>query len=548
MQFTANEVQQLVQKNYLLAVEVETLQGYDEYNYKITDASGRKFILKITGEEKPYSFLDAQLRLLDHLTVSPVAWKFQQILRNKNRQELTPVFNNGKQYNVRILTWLDGDCWVHVKDKPASLYKGLGTFLGKTDESLQDFQHDALHRPYVWDVNTAADANRWLHCITDPEKRRLAGYFLLAFETEVLPVLTSLRHACIHNDANDYNVLVKNGEVSGLIDLGDMVYSALVNNVAIACTYAMLDTPDPLLAAAWVVEGYHAAYPLTEQEADLIYYLIAARLCISVTQSAWQASNGSVNGHHFVTESHAWDLLEKLIRINPLKAAQAFRKACGMPSVLQPDADYSPLLKARHQFIGRNLSISYKQPLKIVKGALQYLYDDKGGTYIDCVNNVSHVGHCHPVVVKAMQRQIATLNTNTRYLNDHLVEFGKALTATLPSRLKVCYFTNSGSEANDLAIRISRHFTKRKDVIVLDHAYHGTSTVAIEMSPYKFDGKGGFGQMPYIHKADSPDLYRGPYGYADPGAGERYAESVAKILAEHPGKVSAFICETLLGV
>ncbi len=194
--------------------------GYDEYNYKLTDASGRKFILKITGEEKPYSFLDAQLRLLDHLTVSPVAWKFQQILRNKNRQELTPVFNNGKQYNVRILTWLDGDCWVHVKDKPKSLYTGLGHFLGKTDESLQDFQHDALHRPYVWDVNTAADANRLLHCITDPEKRRLAGYFLLAFETEVLPVLTSLRHACIHNDANDYNVLVKQGEVSGLIDLG----------------------------------------------------------------------------------------------------------------------------------------------------------------------------------------------------------------------------------------------------------------------------------------------------------------------------------------
>ncbi|WP_341842898.1 aminotransferase class III-fold pyridoxal phosphate-dependent enzyme [Chitinophaga caseinilytica] len=548
MQFTANEVQQLVQKNYLLAVEVETLQGYDEYNYKIIDASGRKFILKITGEEKPYSFLDAQLRLLDHLTVSPVVMKFQQILRNKNRQELTPVFNNGKQYNVRILTWLDGDCWVHVKDKPKSLYIGLGQFLGKTDESLQDFQHDALHRRYVWDVNTAADANRQLHCITDPEKRRIAGYFLLAFETEVLPVLSALRHACIHNDANDYNVLVKNGEVSGLIDLGDMVYSALVNNVAIACTYAMLNTEDPLQAAAWVVEGYHSAYPLTEQEVDLIYYLIAARLCISVTESAMQAANGSDNGHHFVTERHAWELLEKLIRINPVKAADVFRKSCGMPALVKPEVDYSPLLKERHQFIGRNLSISYKKPLKIVKGALQYLYDDKGDTYIDCVNNVSHVGHCHPVVVKAMQRQIATLNTNTRYLNDQLVEFGKELTRTLPSKLKVCYFTNSGSEANDLAIRMSRHFTKRKDVMVLDHAYHGTSTVAIEMSPYKFDGKGGFGQMPYIHKADSPDLYRGPFGYNDSQAGVKYAESVKKILAENPGKISAFICETLLGV
>ncbi|MGF6851090.1 4-aminobutyrate aminotransferase-like enzyme/Ser/Thr protein kinase RdoA (MazF antagonist) [Chitinophaga sp. W3I9] len=548
MEFTANEVKQLVQKNYLLAVEVETLQGYDEFNYKITDVSGRKFILKITGEEKRYSFLDAQLRILEHLSVSAVAWNFQQILRNKNRQELTPIFKDGKQYYLRILSWLEGVCWAQVPHKNKELYLGLGSFLGKTDEAMQDFQHDALHRHYTWDISSAASANRLLHCIRDHEKRRLAGYFLLAFETEVLPVLDSLRHASIHNDANDYNVLVQNGEVSGLIDLGDMVYSALVNNVAIACTYAMLNTEDPLQAASWVIQGYHGAFPLTEQETDLIYYLVAARLCISVTQSAWQASLGSVNGHHFVTERDAWSLLNQLIRINPLKAADTFRKACGMSLLINAGEDYSPLLQERKTFIGANLSISYRKPLKIVKGALQYLYDDKGNTFIDCVNNVSHVGHCHPVVVKAMQKQIATLNTNTRYLNNHLVEFAKAIHRTLPSKLSVCYFTNSGSEANDLAIRMSRHFTRRNDVVVLDHAYHGTSTVAMEMSPYKFDGKGGSGQMPYIHKAISPDLYRGAYRYNDPEAGVKYAQDVQTILTENPGKVAAFICETLLGV
>ncbi|WP_315822091.1 phosphotransferase [Paraflavitalea speifideaquila] len=282
------------------------------------------------------------MRILEHLTVSPVAWKFQQVLRNKNRQELTPIFKDGKQYYLRILTWLEGDCWVQVKDKSRSLYQGLGSFLGKTDEAMQDFQHDALHRPYTWDVNTAANSNQLLHCITDPAKRRVAGYFVLAFETEVLPVLSSLRHACIHNDANDYNILVKEGEVSGLIDLGDMVYSALVNNVAIACTYAMLNTDHPIQAAAWVIEGYHKAFPLTDQEIDLIYYLVAARLCISVTQSAWQTSLGSVNSHHFVTEQHAWVLLDQLIRTNPLKAADTFRKACGRPALIHQENDYSP--------------------------------------------------------------------------------------------------------------------------------------------------------------------------------------------------------------
>jgi 4-aminobutyrate aminotransferase-like enzyme len=150
-----------------------------------------------------------------------------------------------------------------------------------------------------------------------------------------------------------------------------------------------------------------------------------------------------------------------------------------------------------------------------------------------------------------MQKQIASLNTNTRYLNNHLIDYAQKLTASLPAGLNVCYFTNSGSEANDLAIRISRHCTKQKDIIVLDHAYHGTSTATIEMSPYKFDREGGMGQMPWIHKAINPDLYRGPYTYEDANAGGKYAMDVKNIidtLAKENKKPAAYICETLLGV
>jgi len=306
----------------------------------------------------------------------------------------------------------------------------------------------------------------------------------------------------------------------------------------------------PLHAATLVVQGYHEAYPLTEQEVDMLYYLIAARLCLSVTQSAWNASIETNNEHHFISEKPAWDLLYQLIRINPLKAQDSFRKACGYASVINEE-EYTDLLRERKEHIGRNLSISYQHKLKIIKGALQYLYDDKGNTYVDCVNNPSHVGHCHPVVVKRMQRQIAALNTNTRYLNDNIIEYAKRLTATLPSSLSVCYFTNSGSEANDLAIRMSCHYTQQKDIIVLDHAYHGTSTVAMEISPYKFDSKGGFGKMPWIHKAMNPDLYRGRYTYGTADAGKKYAADVQRIIEvlQSNGKApAAFICETLLGV
>ena len=550
MNFSEKDIQAFAKKYYQLDVDVTMLNGYDELNCLLTDSSGKKFIFKIATDEHGVHFLDAQVKIVNHLGKSTVGYKFQKYILSTAGEELTTIIVEGKNYYLRILSFLEGIFWVDVKEKLAELYIDLGNFVGSMDKALQNFSHTAMHRHYTWDISTATDANAKISCIKNHESRRIAAYFLLQFEMEVLPMLFSLRHVYAHNDANDYNVLVQHNKVSGLIDFGDMVYTALINNLAVACTYAMLNNDNPLQAASLVVKGYHQVYPLTEQELDLLYYLIAARLCISVTQSAYNASLASNNVHHFITEKSAWDLLYQLIRINPVKAQHSFRIACGFTGLID-EADYTDLLQQRKEHIGRNLTLSYNKKLKIVKGALQYLYDDKGKTFVDCVNNPSHVGHCHPVVVKRMQKQIATLNTNTRYLNDNINEYAKRLTATLPASLSVCYFTNSGSEANDLAIRMSRHFTKQKDIIVLDHAYHGTSTVAMEMSPYKFDGKGGFGKMPWIHKAINPDMYRGPYKYGDADAGKKYAADVQHIIQDlkAEGKAPAvFICETLLGV
>ena len=550
MNFSEKDIQAFAKKYYQLDVDVTMLNGYDELNCLLTDSSGKKFIFKIATDEHGVHFLDAQVKIVNHLGKSTVGYKFQKYILSTAGEELTTIIVEGKNYYLRILSFLEGIFWVDVKEKLAELYIDLGNFVGSMDKALQNFSHTAMHRHYTWDISTATDANAKISCIKNHESRRIAAYFLLQFEMEVLPMLFSLRHVYAHNDANDYNVLVQHNKVSGLIDFGDMVYTALINNLAVACTYAMLNNDNPLQAASLVIKGYHQVYPLTEQELDLLYYLIAARLCISVTQSAYNASLASNNVHHFITEKSAWDLLYQLIRINPVKAQHSFRIACGFTGLID-EADYTDLLQQRKEHIGRNLTLSYNKKLKIVKGALQYLYDDKGKTFVDCVNNPSHVGHCHPVVVKHMQKQIATLNTNTRYLNDNINEYAKRLTATLPASLSVCYFTNSGSEANDLAIRMSRHFTKQKDIIVLDHAYHGTSTVAMEMSPYKFDGKGGFGKMPWIHKAINPDMYRGPYKYGDADAGKKYAADVQHIIQDlkAEGKAPAvFICETLLGV
>ena len=147
-------------------------------------------------------------------------------------------------------------------------------------------------------------------------------------------------------------------------------------------------------------------------------------------------------------------------------------------------------LAARKELLGRNLKIAYRNPLKIVRGSMQYLYDEAGRQYLDAYNNVAHVGHCHPRVVKAGQDQMALLNTNTRYLSDLITHYAERLTATLPASLSICFFVNSGSEANELALRLARTHTNARDQIVLDHAYHGNTTTLIDISPYKHDWQG----------------------------------------------------------
>ena len=167
--------------------------------------------------------------------------------------------------------------------------------------------------------------------------------------------------------------------------------------------------------------------------------------------------------------------------------------------------NYIDTMDARQRLLGRNLSVAYRNPVKIVRGEMQYLYDDEGRRYLDAYNNVAHVGHCHPRVVAAGIEQMRLLNTNTRYLHDLILRFAERLTTTLPDTLSVCYFVNSGSEANELALRLARAHTHARDIIVLDHAYHGNTTTLIDISPYKHEGPGGSGAPSWVHKVPMDD-------------------------------------------
>lgn len=202
----------------------------------------------------------------------------------------------------------------------------------------------------------------------------------------------------------------------------------------------------------------------------------------------------------------------------------------------------------RQSALGRSLSISYAQPLHMVRGFGAYLYDQDARRYLDTVNNVAHVGHEHPRVVRAAQRQIAVLNTNTRYLHENVVRFAKELAATLPDPLSVVHLVNSGSEANELALRMAKTVTGQKDIIAIEVGYHGNTGACIDVSSYKFDGKGGQGAPPHTHIVPMPDTYRG--FYRDPRtAAQQYASHVGQAIQRIQGQgrnVAAFLAESIL--
>jgi 4-aminobutyrate aminotransferase-like enzyme len=195
------------------------------------------------------------------------------------------------------------------------------------------------------------------------------------------------------------------------------------------------------------------------------------------------------------------------------------------------------LLARRSAHLSPALSVHYRRPVHVARGSGQYLYDTAGVRYLDCINNVPLVGHSHPAVTEAVCRQLSLVNTNTRFLYEVLAEYADRLAALFPAPLSVCFFVNSGSEANELALRLGRAHTGRRGVVVLDHAYHGNTTSLVDISPYKFAGRGGSGRPAHVQVAAAPDVYRGRY--RGPDAAERYAGEVAAALDRARGESQA---------
>jgi 4-aminobutyrate aminotransferase-like enzyme len=310
----------------------------------------------------------------------------------------------------------------------------------------------------------------------------------------------------------------------------------------------LLDEPDPFAAGAQIIASYHELRPLQVTELEVLFPLICGRLAVSLTAAAEHRLIDPDRSEWFVTEDRAWKALEYYMTVEPLSAARQL--ASGTDREVFPDntddIPHEELLKQRQFHFSNALSLSYDEPLTFIRGIAQFLYDDHQRPYLDLYNNVCHVGHCHPQVVSAGHEQTQRLNTNTRYLYQGLTEYAQRLCTTLPQNLQVCFFVNSGTEANELALRLAQTHTGQKDLLVMEGAYHGHTRTMIDISPYKFMGRGGSGYpKEWVHLVPMPDGYRGPFKGQNREVGAAYGNEVGRVVSSLERPISGFITESL---
>lgn len=473
--------------------ELKELVGEVNRNFLVSSGQLRFIFKESPAEKDVIEFSKDESSLLEDLSTSLPSF-FQKPIKSKTGDYLILDPERGKIY--RLLEYIEGELFFDAIHSE-KLFLSFGNLLARMDKALMGKMYPSIvSRRYDWD-NQHFDLNiSNAQYIQDVELRRLVEYFHLQFHEVVVPLVPKLRFSIIQGDSNDYNVLVQEDRVTGIIDFGDSVYSLLINDLAIALSYALLEKDDPIKWALPVIEAYTKELPLGVEEIDVLYYQIATRLCISLCHSAVGKMQNPENAYLHISEKPVENLLRKWISISPVKARSAFRRAAGLPEPGVPDTE--EVLNERWRYISKAYSLSYENPIRMEGSAFQYMYDDKGSAFLDLRNNIPHVGHCHPRVVRAGQRAMARLNTNTRYLYDEIHSFSEKLLDTFPSTLNRVFFVNSGSAASDLAIRLATNHTGRKGVMVMEYGYHGNTQTGIEISHHKFAGKAGGGQPDHI--------------------------------------------------
>jgi len=306
-----SEVQALVIAKDVFGVvgEIRELPSERDRNFYLLTDVGEEYVLKIAATSEPRAILEFQNQAMRHLQKSAEGVRSSRIISTRSGEPIGVVDDAaGVSHFVRLVSYLPGKVMAEVNPHSAKFLQELGVFFGHLSKALDSFTHPAANRELYWDLKRAPTTIRqYLNHIPDDGQRALVEEILRTFENEVQPHLAELRTSVIHNDGNDNNIIVSWREPTtplqfGILDFGDMVWSHTVFELAVAVTYAILDKPDPVTAAAHVVGGYHSVFPLTELEIELLFHLVRTRLAMSVSISAYQKTLEPGNEYLTISE------------------------------------------------------------------------------------------------------------------------------------------------------------------------------------------------------------------------------------------------------
>lgn len=546
-----------IHANFGLRGELKPLASERDQNFRLTTDTGERYVLKISNPAESPDVLDFQAQALLHVAHYAPDLPAPRIVPTRDGQPLARIRTPAGTCMVRLVSWLDGKPVGDVPWTP-ELRRNLGRMLARLGVALRGYFHGSAQHPLLWDMRQAAAVARLAAHVGDPAQRALVESVFATHFRRTHARLGALRAQVIHNDCNPDNVLVSatdSEQVSAIIDFGDMVHAPLINDLAVLVAYQVVGSAQPVEAACELVGAYHAESTLAPAEVDTLADLVALRLGMSVCIGTWRGRQHPDNADYILGQHEQyWQALGTWTAFSNDELTAAFRTACGITKSTETTARggieaVSRLRERRATLLGPSLRLSYEEPLHIVRGAGAWLYDADGRAYLDAYNNVACVGHSHPAVVAAIAGQARVLNTNTRYLHEHIVTYAARLSDLLPGELSVCYFVCTGSEANDLAWQIARAVTGNDGAIVTSFAYHGNTTAVQQLSPEEL-GPGQ--QEDWVVTTPAPDCYRGQYGRgrasAAPDAGASYAALLDDAIGElerRGRRPAAFFVDTI---
>lgn len=553
-QFSLNYVKAIVADLYGIDGDYKELNCERDISYRIRNGSGGTYIVKISNAAEPEGVIDFQIKTLKHIAAQDSGLPVPRVIPTQDDKPFDCIQSESGDYHmIRMLTYVEGN---PMDTRPASFNPqtryNAGVMVGRLTRSLRNFFHPyAGSNVHPWDLSRCLELRPQIKHLADASTRELCTQILDHAESFVLPKLKKTRWQVVHHDAHSGNVLVDPEDptrVVGVIDFGDMLFGPVLADL-VAASDSYNDDTDPLEALCNTAAGFDSSFPLEENEIDLVYdmmlvYLLVNTVIVGVRDALY---DGSEKVHIENTGIYP-RMLNRLWNVGREVAIEQIRKACRFPvySVRSEMDEVFPdrtneLLSKRRASLG-DIWYFYEKPLNFTRSQGPWLYTPDGTAYLDAYNNVQQVGHANSHITTAIARQAAAINVNTRYICDIVADYAERLTAELPEHLNACFFVNSGSEANDVAMQMARFASGHTGALIMEDAYHGMTETTMHLSPEIFE--------PPAHVAclQAPDMYRGPFAN-DADAAVKYAADADRAIVDlsiRGHKPAAFIIDTAL--